>query len=51
MKTTSSLEKLIADRKPKKDTKMSHQQDYYLRLIKKGVAKPDSYDLKPISSI
>lgn len=51
MKTTTLLEKLISDQKAKKDTKISHQQNYYSKLIKKGVAKPDSYDLKPISSI
>lgn len=52
MKTASGkLEKTIANNSLKNKEKFRKQQEYYQRLSKSGVAKKQTYNLKPLSAI
>lgn len=37
--------------KPKNTDKLKHQQDYYKRLSKSGIAQKQAYNVKAISAI
>ncbi|MCK5717464.1 MAG: hypothetical protein KAH77_08245 [Thiomargarita sp.] len=52
MKTTTSQVKNVLDKKPVKNAeKLKKQQEYYKRLTQTGIAKKQTYQLKPISAI
>ena len=48
---TRSLEGVLSSSLVRDNEKLKRQQEYYLRLKKEGVAKQQSYSLKPISAI
>ena len=52
MNTTTSQLKDILYNKPVRDhKKLKKQQEYYKRLTEMGIAKKQTYNLKPISAI
>ncbi len=48
---TDQVEKIVKDRKVKNTQKLSKQQKYYNRLVKKGKAKKETYTLSPLGLI
>lgn len=54
MSVVKKYEKLVKAKKPVKNTQrgpsLQEQQDYYHDLLKAGIARPDKYNIKPISS-
>lgn len=52
MNTTTSNLKNILDNQPVKNyKKLKKQQEYYKRLTEMGIAKKQTYNLKPLSAI
>jgi predicted ATP-grasp superfamily ATP-dependent carboligase len=52
MNTTTSKLKNILDSQPVKNAdKLKKQQEYYKKLTETGIAKKQTYKLKPISAI
>ena len=49
--TAEKLSKTLRNNKASNRAKLSKQQKYYDQLVKKGVAKRKSYNIKPLSSV
>lgn len=49
--TTEKVKKMLSSAQMHNAEKLKKQQDYYKRLTSNGVAKKQSYNVKPISAI
>jgi hypothetical protein len=49
--TSERLEMALSSRPVKNPEKLRRQQSYYKRLSNNGVAKKETYNLKPLASI
>ena len=50
-KIKTELKKAISETQAKNESKLKKQQEYYHRLAKQGIAKKETYSLKPVSAI